>query len=232
MAQPIDLAKPHRPINVGVILMKEETELIDVAPVDMLHGFSRHFVKTFPDALGPPGFKDGAVDFNFLWVTEAGEATPAKLTGGLRILPTHSFATCPPLDIVIIGAAPFGYAPSPAELGFVRASWASCAAFIAICGGVDVARAAGLLEGKTATGPRPALGAWRAASPGTRWVERRWVRDGKLWTSGALFNGADLVHNFVKQTWGSSGGGIVEFAAKAGAWPDRDVDYKDVPWSL
>ncbi|KAI0538987.1 class I glutamine amidotransferase-like protein [Xylaria digitata] len=229
MAQPLDLTKPHRPINVGVILMKGETELQDIAPVDMLHGLSRHFISTFPDALGPPGFKDGAIDFNFLWITEAGEAEPANLTGGLRILPTHSFETSPTLDIVIVGAHRFGYEPSKAELAFVAKSFESCAAFIAVCGGVDIPRLAGVLEGKTATGPRPLLDAWRAQSPGTNWVDKRWQRDGKMWTSGALFNGCDLVTNFVKQTWsGTPAGAIGDFAAKLGAWPDRDVDYKDV----
>ncbi|TGJ81528.1 hypothetical protein E0Z10_g7229 [Xylaria hypoxylon] len=233
MTYPVDLAKPHRSINVGVVLMKGETELQDIAPVDMLHGLSRHFISTFPDELGPPGFKDGAIDLKFLWITEAGEASPADLTAGLRILPTHSFETSPPLDIVIIGAHRFGYVPSEAELAFARKSFDECAAFIAVCGGVEIPRLAGLLEGKTATAPRPLLDVWRAQSPGTNWVEKRWERDGKLWTSGALFNGTDLVHNFVKQTWGGTpAGALGTYAAKVGAWPDRDVDYKDVPWKV
>ncbi|KAF2968617.1 hypothetical protein GQX73_g4984 [Xylaria multiplex] len=209
--------------------LKGETELQDIAPVDMLHGLSRHFISTLPDALGPPGFKDGAIDFKFLWITEAGSAEPANLTGGLRILPTNSFATSPALDIVIVGAHRFGYEPSEAELAFATKSFESCAAFIAVCGGVDIPRLAGLLEGKTATGPRPLLDAWRAQSPGTHWVDKRWQRDGKMWTSGALFNGCDLITNFVKQTWGGTpAGAIGDFAARLGAWPDRDVDFKDV----
>ncbi|GAW11011.1 hypothetical protein ANO14919_003500 [Xylariales sp. No.14919] len=233
MAHPIDLAKPHRPINVGVILMKGETEFQDVAPIDMLHGLSRHFISTFPDELGPPGFKDGAIDLEFLWITESGETSPADLTSGLRILPTHSFKTSPPLDIVIIGAHCFGYVPNEAELAFVRKSFDECAAFIAVCGGVDVPRLAGLLEGKTVTGPRLFLDAWRTQSPATNWVEKRWERDGKLWTSGALFNGTDLMHNFIKRTWGATPAGVIgDYAAKVGAWPDRDIDYKDVPWKV
>lgn len=129
-----------------------------------------------------------------------------------------------------MGAHPIDYNPSEAELDFVRKSYASCAAFIAVCGGVDVPRAAGLLEGKTATGPRPFLEPWRKESPGTNWVAKRWVQDGKMWTSGALFNGTDLMHNFVKQTWPANG--LVEYAAKLGHWPDREVDYKDVQWDF
>ncbi|RYC63549.1 hypothetical protein CHU98_g2670 [Xylaria longipes] len=235
MAQPLDLSKPHRPIHVGVILAKGETELLDIAPVDMIHGLSRHFITSLPDDLGPPGFKDGAIDMKFHWVTEHGPKTPGSLTSGLRIVPTDSFETCPPLDIVIIGAYPFSYVPSETELAFARKSYGDCAAFLAVCGGVDFPRRAGLLGGKTATGPREVLPLWRAdQAPGaatttTNWVEKRWVRDGKMWTSGALFNGCDMTHNFAKHVWADTpSGAIVEFLGKMGAWPDRDVDYKDV----
>lgn len=93
-------------------------------------------------------------------------------------------------------------------------------------------RLAGLLEGKTATGPRMMLDMLRQQSPGTTWVPKRWVRDGKLWTSGALLNGLDMVHNFVKETWGDEEDSLSGFALRCGAYPNRDVDYKDVPWSL
>lgn len=64
----------------------------------------------------------------------------------------------------------------------------------------------------------------------TKWLEKRWVHDGKVWTSGALFNGCDMVHAFIKHTWaGTPTAAAVEFLATEGSWPDRDVDYKDGP---
>ncbi|KAI0481812.1 class I glutamine amidotransferase-like protein [Xylaria cf. heliscus] len=230
MAQPLNLAKPHRKIHVGVILMNSETEFIDIAPIDMIHGLSRHFVDAIPDELGPPGFKSGAIDMQFHWVSEAGPGTPARASSDLRIVPTDSFETCPPLDIVLVGANGFTYTMSAAELAFVRKSHASCSAFLAVCGGVDVLRAAGLLDGKTATGPRPLLPAWQADSSygTTNWVTKRWVRDGKIWTSGALFNGCDMMSNFARQIWADTPTAfIIEYLSKLGAWPDRDIDYKD-----
>ncbi|KAI8627406.1 class I glutamine amidotransferase-like protein [Xylariaceae sp. FL1651] len=232
MAQNLNLKKPDRTVHVGVILMGGETEFLDVAPVDMIHALDKKFIEPFPDAIVPPALKAEAIDFKFHWVSEAGEATPSRITSGLRILPTDSFETCPPLDIVLIGAHNFGYNPTAAELAFVRKSWDDCSAFLTVCGGVDVPRLAGVLDGKTATGPRVMLDAFRQQSPATNWVEKRWVRDGKLWTSGALLNGADLLHNFTKHYWGGGDGSYIDYTAKMGAWPDRDVDYKDVPWKI
>lgn len=92
------------------------------------------------------------------------------------------------------------------------------------------ALAAGLLEGKTATAPRALLGMLRAQSPGVNWVEKRWANDGKLWTSGALNNGLDMMAAFESEVWGGEGT-LAEHMLRWGSVPRRDVDYKDVSWS-
>ncbi len=137
----------------------------------------------------------------------------------------------PPLDIVLIGAHNLGYTPNEAELAFVRKSWDDCSAFLTICQGVGVPLQAGLLKGKTATGPRAALSFLRTQAPDTNWVEKRWVRDGKLWTSGALLNGLDLMIAFAEENWGGEDT-LVDHFKKLGSFPIRDVDYKDVPWKI
>lgn len=92
---------------------------------------------------------------------------------------------------------------------------------------MDVALRAGLLHGKTATCPRPMLNILRTQAPDTNWVERRWERDGKLWTSGALLNGLDLISAFAKETWGASRKELMNFSFKTAGWVLRDQDYKD-----
>lgn len=147
--------------------------------------------------------------------------------------PQHSFADCPPLDVVLIGASDVLRHPlSENELDFVRKAYDDSSAFITVCGGVEIPRQAGLLEGKTATGPRFILDGFRQQSPGTTWVEKRWVRDGKLWTSGALLNGLDLMYNFCNEYWGGGEDTLFSFLAEIGGWINRDNDYKDVSWAL
>lgn len=126
------------------------------------------------------------------------------------------------------------YVPTQAELDFICKSWEGCSAFLTICGGMDAPRIAGILDGKTATGPRLFLDVWRAQSPGVNWIEKRWVRDGKLWTSGALLNGTDMMAAFAEEYWARPApeGSLVGTLTKIGAWPARDIDYKDVPWAL
>jgi transcriptional regulator GlxA family with amidase domain len=135
------------------------------------------------------------------------------------------------LDIIVMGAHDIKYTLNQAELAFIRKSFEGCTAFITICGGFLSALQAGLLEGRTATGPRPMLDDLRQAAPGVKWVEKRWARDGKLWTSGALLNGLDLTRAFVTEYWGGKGT-LVEFVLALGAYPDRDINYADVQGHL
>jgi transcriptional regulator GlxA family with amidase domain len=130
-----------------------------------------------------------------------------------------------------MGAHDSKYTLNEAELDFIRKSFNECEAFITICGGFLSAMQAGLLEGRTATGPRPFLEGLRQAAPGVKWVEKRWARDGKLWTSGALLNGLDLTRAIVTEYWGGKDT-LAEFVLALGAYPVRDVNYADVEGNL
>lgn len=143
------------------------------------------------------------------------------------MLVKDSFESCPPLDIVLIGAHNVAYTPNEIELSFVRKAWEECSAFLTICAGVDVALQAGILEGKTATAPQFMLDVLRQQAPTTTWVEKRWARDGKLWTSGAFLNGVDLVYSFSHAIWGGEKETAVSHMCQIGGCPVRDVDYMD-----
>ncbi|XWX02379.1 hypothetical protein V2A60_010416 [Cordyceps javanica] len=237
------LTNPNRTIHVGVILMNSITEALDVVPVDLLHGVSQRFIEAMPTLIPEP-FKDQGLPIDFHWVSENGAADTRQLSSGLNVTPTDSFADCPPLDIVLVGAHHIDYVLSDAERAFVRRAYADCAAFMTVCGGVQVAVEAGLVAGKTVTGPRFMLPRFRAAAPdAAAWVEKRFVRDGKLWTSGALHNGLDMMAAFMRQTWpappaGAAGAGakqqqgaanLVDFGLVLGSGLNRDIDYKDEP---
>ncbi|KAL7908169.1 class I glutamine amidotransferase-like protein [Trichoderma velutinum] len=226
MPEPIDFANPKRPIHVGVILLGGVTEMLDVGPVDLLSAISTSFVKHMPDFIMPPELKDQSIDFDFHWVSETGK-TPSLLTSNLSVVPTDSFKTCPPLDIVIMGAVWIDE-PSDAEKAFMKKSYADCSAFITVCGGMQAPLKAGIFDGKTATAPRFHLQTLRKVAPDTNWVDQRWVNDGKLWSSGALLNGIELMSAFIQQTWPSGEGSLVREMMEKGDWISRDQYYRDV----
>ncbi|KAH7371746.1 class I glutamine amidotransferase-like protein [Pyrenochaeta sp. MPI-SDFR-AT-0127] len=212
---PFELSNPGRPIEAGVILMGE-TEILDVAPIDLLHGLSKKFVDALPLS---PELKSKALDINFHWITETG--APAKLTANMTLSATDSFETCPPLDIVLMGAYFPGYNPNETELAFIRKAYDESTAFLTICGGFLPAQLAGVLAGKTATAPRFMVSELQKQDPRTSWVEKRYVCDGKVWTSGALLNGLDLMREFMLEYWPE----LTRIAIPLGGWPVREVDY-------
>lgn len=131
---------------------------------------------------------------------------------------------------MLLAAYKQSYTPNTAELDFIRKSYKDCVAFLTICGGVIPACLAGVLNGKSATGPRVALDILRKMSPETTWLDKRYVQDGKIWTSGALLNGLDMMRAFVTSVWGYEGTGeIAQVLLKLGHYPIRDIDYKDAP---
>ncbi|KAL0937171.1 dj-1 family protein [Colletotrichum truncatum] len=216
-----DLRKPNRRIHAGVILTKGITEMLDVAPFEF-------FAWTDKESLSfmqvSDKMKEDALDIELHWVTEDGQ--PAKMKSRAQIIPTDSFETCPPLDIALMGAHDATYKTSPAEVEFIRKTFDHCSAFITICGGAMPLLEAGVLAGKTATCPRPIFELMKKNVPVVNWLDKRWVRDGKLWTSNSLLNGTDLIRAFATETWGGRNG-MVEAVLDGGHFPDRDVDFKD-----
>lgn len=97
--------------------------------------------------------------------------------------PTATFAECPDLDVIALGAAPGEVVLDPEVIEFVGTAARRAQHVIAVCGGVIIAGMAGLLEGKRAStnfqsiSLLPHFGA-EAVEGG------KVVRDGNLWTAG------------------------------------------------
>lgn len=130
-----------------------------------------------------------------------------------------------------MGAHDFKYRPTEAEIAYIRKAYESSSAFIAICGGIQAPMLAGLLKGKSATAPRPFLPMAKEMSPDTEWHEKRWHVDGKMWTSGTLLNGNDLMAAFAERYWGGEDS-LARHMVLLGHWPTRDVNYADAPTSV
>jgi hypothetical protein len=73
------LSNPGRPIEAGMIILGE-TEVLDVAPIDLLNGISTNFIQNLPLSYD---LKAKAPVVHFNWVTETG--SPAKLTSNMTL---------------------------------------------------------------------------------------------------------------------------------------------------
>lgn len=110
------------------------------------------------------------------------------------------------------------------------------AAFLTICGGMLPAQLAGVLVDHTCTAPRLIVPILQKQDPRTTWVEKRAHRSGKVWTSGTLLNGLDLMREFAMATWPD----LAKVSVPMGGWPERSLDFefeevglkKDFVWSL
>ncbi len=114
----------------------------------------------------------------------AHHAGPMRLAGGLTVLAEHGFDNAPPCDVVIVCGGP-GWPEAAADmalLNFLRGLPPERLA--SVCTGALILAAAGVLDGRSATTRRRALGQETVAPldpappprAGARWDRRRWLR--------------------------------------------------------
>lgn len=148
-----------------------------------------------------------------------------------RIVPTHTFATAPPLDVLIVpgGIGTRFEANVAAAVAFVRARAPALRYLLTVCTGAKLAAQAGVLDGLRATTNKMAWDETTAFGPRVRWVRRaRWVRGSeKVWTSAGVSAGIDLVFAWVAEVYGEH---VAAHTARQMEYR-RVLDSEDDPFS-
>jgi transcriptional regulator GlxA family with amidase domain len=137
-------------------------------------------------------------------VTIAEEARPIRCNKGMRVLPDHTFADAPPLDVVVVpgGQGTLAQMENPVLLDWLRRVGARAQWVTSVCTGAAALHGAGFLDGKRAT---------------THWMytdaleqlgvtvvrDRRYVRDGKVVTAAGVSAGIDMALWLVGQIHGA-----------------------------
>jgi transcriptional regulator GlxA family with amidase domain len=135
----------------------------------------------------------------------AATADPVATTGGMRVLPAHSFDTCPPLDLLVV---PGGWgtrreADNPRLVDWVARQAAGAKLVTSVCTGSFLLGRAGLLRGRRATTHWGSLDRMRAAFPDVRVDDRaQWVEDGNVLTSAGIAAGIDMALRVVARVCG------------------------------
>lgn len=122
----------------------------------------------------------------------AHDLAPVKSASGLAVLPTTTFADCPPLDMLCVPGGP-GHLAAMQDatlLAFLRDHAGRCRFVTAVCTGSMVLAAAGLLAGYRATTHWASLD--RLAAFGAVPVADRVVTDRNRMTGGGVTAGIDF----------------------------------------
>jgi transcriptional regulator GlxA family with amidase domain len=122
---------------------------------------------------------------------------------GPHIIPTHTFETAPPLDVLIIPGAPRGreFSGENEVAAFVASRYDSLRYVLSIGTGTSILVKSGVTQGKNVTTSKYW---WHEVSKpaSSHWVKRgRWVADGKVWTASGVFAGFDMIYAFVKEVY-------------------------------
>jgi cyclohexyl-isocyanide hydratase len=122
----------------------------------------------------------------------AASLDPVTTDRGMQIVPTVTYDTCPPLDVIMVPGGPGqqGLMEDEAALSFLRRQAASAKYITSVCTGSLVLAAAGLLMGKRATCHWAAIE--HLSALGAIPVAERVVVDGNIVTGAGVASGIDF----------------------------------------
>jgi cyclohexyl-isocyanide hydratase len=166
-------------LNVGMLLFPRLTQLDLTGPFEVMHRI--------------PGAR-----VHLVWK----DLEPVRADSGLGILPTTRIDDCPPLDVVFVpgGGGTAGLMSDDPVLDFLAAQGKSARYVTSVCTGSLVLGAAGLLEGRRATGHWLYLDPLRAY--GAEPEVGRWIEDGKIITAAGVSAGIDMALHLVDRELG------------------------------
>jgi len=221
MAAPAAENTTYIPRNYGVLLYRAYDFQDVMGPLEILYGISTtHQTNLFllASTLEP-----------VLTEPRMPEMNPLKSSVYPRVLPTHTFADAPELDVLIIPGGPGMRAPDDlleAELKYIKDTYPKVKNIITVCTGSALLARTGLLDGKRATTNKTS---WKGVihyGPLTKWVSpARWVVDGNIWTAAGVTAGFDIMFAFIKAHY-PDGQALVDTWSKSIEY----VPHEDSSW--
>lgn len=190
-------------LTTGILLFDDAEELDFVGPWEVLAATAQHL------------FPEDRV------VTVAKAPRTVRCAKGLRVVPDHTFADAPPLDVLLVpgGAGTRREVDDPALIGWLREAGARCQWVTSVCTGALLLHEAGFLAGRRATTHWAFVEALRARGDVTVLEGVRYVQDGNVVTAAGVSAGIDMALWLVGQIKG------VDVARKV----QRGIEYEPAP---
>ena len=124
---------------------------------------------------------------------------PVRARHGLRVCPDVSMKEAPSLSYLLVPGGP-GAGPAAQDAHtqqFIAHQAEAVDALLSVCTGVRLLHAAGLLAGRSVTTHHTALDDVRDWDGVTAVDDKRYVRDGTLWTAAGISAGLDMALAFI-----------------------------------
>ena len=171
----------NRPLQIGLLLFPDVTQLDLTGPWEV-------FART-------PG-----VECHLIWK----DRQPVRSDRGLSILPTTTFADCPPLDVICVPGGPGQIAlmSDDITLNFLRQQADQAKWVTSVCTGSLVLGAAGQLKGYRATSHWSSID--QLALLGAEPVSQRVVRDRNRISGAGVTSGIDFALTLVAEISGDA----------------------------
>lgn len=173
-------------ITTGILLFEDAEELDFVGPWEVFT-MARMF-----------GHEDDRV------VTIAEREGIVRAHKGLRVIPDHTFADAPPLDVLLVpgGLGTQKQADNPSLIDWIRKTGDQCTWVTSVCTGSFLLHQAGLAKGRRVTTHWAFYDALRQQGDIEVLEKVRFVHDGKLVTSAGVSAGIDMALWLVGQIHG------------------------------
>jgi len=158
----------------------------------------------------------------------AKSAAPVPTDCGLGLVPTHTFETCPPLDLICIPGGVSGVIGAIGDretVAFVRGQAGQAKYVTSVCTGAFVLGVAGLLAGRRAT----THWAYTDLLPlvGATYEKARIVKDGNLITAGGVTSGIDFGLSVVAEIAGETAARTIQLGIEYDPAPPFDSGHPD-----
>jgi len=143
-----------------------------------------------------PGRKDAA----FQLYTVAETTAPIQASGGMKIVPDHTYETAPAPKVIVI---PAQSARNDATVAWIRKAAMTADVTMSVCTGAFLLAKTGLLAGKSATTHHASYKPFAMQFSDVR-LRRgaRFVDEGSLASAGGLSSGIDLALHVVERYFG------------------------------
>jgi transcriptional regulator GlxA family with amidase domain len=164
--------------------------------------------------------------FEVLLVAEKND--PVVATGGMKVIPDHTFESCPKLDILVV---PGGWGTrkelkNPVMLDWLRIRALEVETLTSVCTGSMLLGFAGLLEGCHATTHWRSLDWMRESFPAVIVeYDKHVVEDGHILTSAGISAGIDMALKVVARYYGEA---IARATARHMEYPYPDHNARRV----